>query len=208
MIAHLRIAVADDEPDMRDYFQKILPRMGHEVVSVSENGSSLIEGCRTTHPDLVITDIKMPGMDGIEAANRIASDHPLPVILVSGYLDPELIQRAEDDHVLAYLIKPITKNDLEAAIAIAMRRFEQFQQLRQESTSLPQAFADRRQIERAKAAIMKSRGVDELEAFRLLQKAADERQLRLVAVAEMVLLAVDLLTPGKSVAPHQGNGRG
>jgi AmiR/NasT family two-component response regulator len=146
----LRIAVADDEPDMRDYFQKSLPRLGHKVVVVAENGRDLVEQCRVAQPDLVITDIKMPDIDGIDAAIAIYKDRPVPVILVSAYHTPELIERAEADHILGYLVKPIKQADLEPAIALTMRRFEQFQTLRQEAADLRQALDDRKLIERAK----------------------------------------------------------
>mgnify|MGYP001420222306 CR=1 FL=1 len=201
MTRPLKIAVADDEPDMREYFEKILPHMGHEVVAVCEDGKQLVEQAQATHPDLIITDIKMPKLDGIEAANIIAAECPLPVILVSGYLDPELIRRAEDDHVLAYLVKPIKRNDLEASIAIAMRRFEQFQQLRSESTNLAQAYEDRRLIERAKSALMKLGNLDEQSAFVRLQKIAIQKQLRLVDVARSVLLTAEVIAPPASIPP-------
>ncbi len=129
----LRIAVADDEPDMRDYYKTILPRLGHEVVAVAETGAQLVELCQQANPDLVISDIRMPEMDGIDASTAIHKTRPVPVILVSGYHDSELINRAQADHVLAYLVKPIKQVDLIPTIALAMRRFEQFQQLRRES---------------------------------------------------------------------------
>lgn len=201
MTRPLKIAVADDEPDMREYFEKILPHLGHEVVAVCENGQQLVEQAQATHPDLIITDIKMPKLDGIEAANVIAAECPLPVILVSGYLDPELIRRAEDDHVLAYLVKPIKRNDLEASIAIAMRRFEQFQQLRSESTNLAQAYEDRRLIERAKSALMKLGDLDEQTAFIRLQKVAIQKQLRLVDVARSILVTAEVIAPPASTLP-------
>ena len=96
----LRIAVADDEPDMRDYFVKILPRLGHQVVAQARDGRELLEQCRATHPDLVITDIKMPEMDGIDAATMIYKENPVPVILVSAFHDADLIERAEADHIM------------------------------------------------------------------------------------------------------------
>ena len=98
MTSGLRISVADDEPEMRDFFEKVLPRFGHQVVSVAENGKQLIEHCRELKPDLVITDIKMPEMDGIEACTQICQERVVPVILVSAYHDPALIERAEADH--------------------------------------------------------------------------------------------------------------
>jgi response regulator NasT len=134
MTASLRIAVADDEPDMRDYFRKLLTRLGHKVVAVAADGCELVAQCLAERPDLVITDIKMPHMDGIDAAVRISRERPIPVILVSAYHDPALIKRAETGPVLGYLVKPIKQTDLEPAIAMAMRRFEQFETLRKEGT--------------------------------------------------------------------------
>jgi two-component system, response regulator PdtaR len=193
----LRIAVADDEPRMRDNFKKILPRLGHQVVAAAKTGWERVEHCRAFNPDLVITDINMPELDGIDAAMEIYREQAIPVILVSAYHDAKLIQRAEGDHILAYLIKPIKQADLEPAIAIAMRRFEQFKELRQEAADLRQALEDRKVIERAKGVLMKKTGLDEQEAFRRLQKLASERNRKLVDIAQMILTAEDILQSPK-----------
>jgi response regulator NasT len=185
----LRIAVADDEPDMREYFQKLLPRLGHQVVGTARDGRELIDLCRRTLPDLVITDIKMPDMDGIDAAVQIYRERPVPVILVSAYHDPGLIERAGADHILGYLVKPIKPADLEPTIALAVRRFEQFEALRQEAADLRQALADRKVIERAKGILMKRSRLDEQEAFRRLQQVAMEKSRKLVDIAHMVVVA-------------------
>jgi response regulator NasT len=174
---------------MRDYFQKILPVLGHQVVAVAEDGKQLVDACLAAKPDLVITDIKMPDMDGIEAATRIYRDAPLPVILVSAYSDPDFIARAEADHILAYLVKPIKQSDLEPAIAIATRRFEQFQALRKETVDLRQALADRKTIEKAKGLLMKKANLDEHDAFRRLQKLASEKNRKLIEIAQIILTA-------------------
>jgi response regulator NasT len=191
----LRIAVADDEPDMRDYFRKILPRLGHQVVAVADNGNNLLAQCRETQPDLVITDIKMPDMDGIDAAALLYKERPLPVILVSAYHDPELIARAEADHILGYLVKPIKQSDLEPVIALALRRFEQFEALRQEVSDLRQALEARKLIERAKGLLMKKVGLDENEAFRRLQKLAMDSNRKMVDIAQMILTAEEAFQP-------------
>jgi two-component system, response regulator PdtaR len=185
----LRIAVADDEPDMQEYFRTMLPRMGHTVVSVAGTGAELVENCLAAPPDLVITDIKMPDMDGIEAATRLYKIAPIPVILVSAFHDAEFIRRAEADHILAYLVKPIKESDLEPAIAIAMRRFEQFQSLRKETADLKQALEDRKTIEKAKGVLMKKANLDEHDAFRRLQKLASDKNKKLVEIARIILTA-------------------
>jgi len=197
MTTSLRIAVADDELEMRDFFEKVLPRFGHRVVAVAENGVQLVEHCRTLKPDLIITDIKMPELDGIEASTQICRERAVPVILVSAYHDPALIERAESDHVLAYLVKPIGLADLQPAIAIAMRRFTEFQALRQECSDLKQALADRKIIEQAKGLLMKLTGIDEKEAFARLQSLASEKNQKLIDSARSILAVAPALAPQK-----------
>jgi len=189
MESRLRIAVADDEPDMQEYFEKILPRLGHEVVSIAETGRQLVEHCEALNPDLVITDIKMPDMDGIEAAAAIYQKQAIPVILVSAFHDRELIKRAESDHIMAYLVKPIKQADLEPAIALARKRFEQFQALREETADLKQALEDRKLVERAKGVLMQRVGLDEQSAFTRLQRLASDKNLRMAEIARTILLA-------------------
>jgi response regulator NasT len=196
MTSGLRISVADDELEMRDFFEKVLPRFGHQVVSVAENGTQLIEHCRDLKPDLVITDIKMPEMDGIEASIQICRERTVPVILVSAYHDPALIERAEADHVQAYLVKPIGIADLPPAIAIAIRRFGELQALQKDCNDLRQALSDRKAIERAKGLLIKLAGIDEIEAFQRLQLLASEKNQKLVEAAQSILAVEKSLAPG------------
>ena len=191
----LRVAIADDEPDMRDYFQDVLPRLGHTVVAVAQNGRELVEQCRTAQPDLIITDIKMPEVDGIDAAIQIYQDKPVPVILVSAYHDAALIERAEMDHIMGYLVKPIKQSDLAPAIAIAVSRFAQFQALQKEAADLRQALSDRKVIERAKGILMKKAGLDEVGAFRRLQKLASDKNRKLVEIASIIMTAEEAFEP-------------
>jgi two-component system, response regulator PdtaR len=143
----------------------------------------------------VITDIKMPDMDGIEAASIIYQELPVPVILISAYHDPPLIERAEADHIMAYLVKPIEQKDLVPAIAIATRRFEQFQALRQEASDLRQALEDRKIVERAKGILMRWAQLEEPEAFSRLQKLSRDQNKKLVEIAQAILIAETALQP-------------
>lgn len=187
MMQGLKIAVADDERDVRDYYQRVLPRLGHQVVAVASTGAELLELCRADRPDLIITDIKMPDMDGIEAVDALSRESPIPVILVSAYHRPPLFERAGGEHILAYLVKPTKQADLEAAIAIATRRFEQFQALRKDASEKGQALEDRKTIDRAKGLIMKRAGVDEEAAYQRLRRQARDRNQKIVDVARAVL---------------------
>ena len=189
----LRIGVADDEPVMRDYFQTVLPTLGHTVVSAAQNGRELVEQSLASLPDLIITDIKMPELDGIEAVVEISRQTSIPVILVSAYHERDLLQRAAQDHILAYLVKPIKRPDLEAAIAVAMQRFEQFRAMQKEAADLRRALADRKVIERAKGILMKRLDLDEEEAFRRLQYLASNKNRKLVEIAQLILTAEEVL---------------
>jgi two-component system, response regulator PdtaR len=195
MTGPLRIVVADDEPRMHDYYRDVLPLMGHRVTAAAENGRELLRYCRVSRPDLIITDIKMPELDGLEAAEQVGRAEPIPVILVSAYHDPDLFARARGINVLAYLVKPIKQADLEAAIAIVMQRFEQLQALRREAGELRQALEDRKLIERAKGVLMKKAALDEPEAFRRLQKLARDNNQKLVEVAQMIIRAEAAFQP-------------
>jgi CheY-like chemotaxis protein len=113
----LRIAVADDEADMREYFGRILPLLGHEVVAIASTGEGLVDVCRRFAPDAVITDVKMRDMDGLDAVRAIREERPVPVIVVTGYQDRAHRTRAHALDVSAYLLKPVKRADLEQALA-------------------------------------------------------------------------------------------
>ena len=197
MTRSLRVVVADDETFMQNYYREILPALGHEVVCVASTGRELLERCRAAAPDLVITDIKMPDMDGIDAATAIYAQVQVPVILVSAYHDDELIRRAEGNHIMAFLVKPVKQQDLAPTIALAMRRFEQFQALHKESADLKQALEDRKVIERAKGLLMKKAHLDEQDAFRRLQQLARDTNKKLVEIANTILLAERAFQPAE-----------
>jgi two-component system, response regulator PdtaR len=116
MTKTLRIAVADDEPVVREYFQKILPRLGHTVVAAAANGRQLVEACREHKPDLIIADVRMPEMDGDAAIQQICAEQPIPFILISAYSKPTNMLDGFSSVGWTYLTKPIKREDLEAAI--------------------------------------------------------------------------------------------
>lgn len=188
-----RIAIADDEEVMREYFQDILPDLGHAVVGAASTGRELVTLCAEQKPDMVITDIRMPGMDGIDAAREITESRAIPIILVSAFSDPALIKRAQGTTILAYLIKPIQQPALAAAVAIAGKRFEELEALRQEAGDLRQALEDRKVIERAKGILMKRQSITEDEAYAKLRSAAMKDSKKLVDVARALVASAELL---------------
>jgi two-component system, response regulator PdtaR len=201
MTRTLRIAVADDERRPREFLRRTLPHLGHEVVCVAECGQELVTQCRSSHPDVVITDLKMPDMDGLQAAKAICEHEAIPVIVVSAYHDAQLFQRALTEHVMAYLVKPIRQADLEAAIVIATGRFAELQLLKTEAANLRQALEDRKIIEQAKGVLMKKANIDEGEAFRRLRKLANDSSRKMVEVARMILMAGEAFQPPQKSGP-------
>ena len=189
----LRIIVADDESDMREFLEEALARLGHTVSAACTSGRELLETARRLEPDCVITDVKMPDMDGLEAAREIYRERPLPIIIVSAHCDPAFLQRAEESHVFAYLVKPIRESNLAPTLHIALSRFAEFRALENEAQSLRQALDDRKLIERAKGLLMKQGGLNEEDAFRKLQRLASKNNLKLVELARTLLDAAGML---------------
>jgi two-component system, response regulator PdtaR len=187
----LHVAVADSEQFMLDYYRDLLPRLGHEVM-VADGGQQLIELCRARKPDLVITDVKLADMDGLAATNEINREREVPVILVSNHHDGETQARAVQDHVMAYLAKPIKEGDLTAAISLAQARFQDWKALRKEAADLRQALEDRKLVERAKGIVTRRVNVPEAEAFRRLRKLASDQNRKLSEVSRDILVAEEI----------------
>jgi AmiR/NasT family two-component response regulator len=178
-----RVAVADDEPIMQMYLQEVLTDFGYEVTTAAEDGNQLVENCRACRPDLVVTDIKMPRMDGIQAVQEIYRDGPLPVVFITGYNDRERVDDADANFVLVYLVKPVGEEQLREAVDQAVRRFQEFQIVQRECTDSEQALQEWRFIEQAKAVLMGKEGLTEPDAFERLVAAARECQRRIYDAA-------------------------
>lgn len=192
MNPRLKIAVAEDEPRVRDYFQEILSFLGHEVVVAAADGADLVQKCRSIRPDLIISDLIMPTMDGIEAAAEICRDDPIPVIIVSAYFNSSIINRIVDNDIFGYLVKPIKQTDLVASIAVAMRLFDQIQAFRREVVDLERAIEDRKTIERAKGILMKKSELDEDSAYQRLRNFARDHNLKIIDIAQSILRAEEV----------------
>lgn len=190
MTEALRILVADDEVDMQDFYRSILSNLGHTVVAVATTGRELVEACAQEIPDLIVTDIRMPELDGLAAISEITRTfQPVPAIIVSAFHDEEFIQRAQQECVLAYLVKPIRASDLEPAITLARQRFREMHALQQQADSLREALEDRKYIERAKGILMERSGLSEGNAFRRLQKLSNDKNIKLAEIARSIITA-------------------
>jgi response regulator NasT len=197
-----RIAVADDDSSMRQYFQEMLPTMGHQVVAVAENGRQLVENCKTCSPDLVITDIRMPDTDGLDAVAHLCREQQVPVVVLSGYQSADYLDRACKTHLtMAYLLKPVKAPALQNAILLALSRFELYQKVIHEVADLHQALENRKAIERAKGVLMRRMRLDEAEAFRRLRQRASDTNSHLVEIARGVLRAEEAFEALERSAP-------
>jgi AmiR/NasT family two-component response regulator len=189
----VRILVAEDETIIRLDLRALLERAGHEVCAEARDGAEAVELARSEEPDLAIMDVKMPRLDGIEAARRILDERPIPIVMLPAYGQDELVARAVEAGVFGYLVKPFRESDLVPAIQTARARHEELAALREEADSLAEALAARKAIERAKGLLMEKEQLSEQEAFARLRKAsqASGRPLRVIAEAVVATLAAD-----------------
>ncbi len=186
----MRILVAEDETIIRLDLRNLLEESGHEVCAEARDGQEAVELAREHEPDLAILDVKMPRLDGIEAARRILEERPIPIVMLTAYGQDELVSRAVEAGVFGYLVKPFREADLLPAIATARARHEELASLREEADSLAEALAARKAIERAKGLLMERDGLSEEEAFKRLRKASQLSGKPLKVVAE-ALIALD-----------------
>jgi response regulator NasT len=185
----LRILIADDEAIIRMGLKAMLEDMGHQVVGAAADGAAAVRLARLLQPDLVILDVKMPGLDGLQAAEAITAERPVPILILSAFADRELVERASGVAVHGYLVKPIRPAELGPALEVAVGRFDQWLALRQEVTDLKEALLSREIVERAKRVLMERDGLKEQEAFRRIQAQARQERRPMRAVAEQVLRA-------------------
>ncbi len=182
---------------MLRFLEEVLKDLGHRVVGAVADGRQLVESCCAERPDLVVTDIRMPELDGISAIEYVYSHVQAPFILVSAHHEPGLIERAEEAPVIAYLVKPIKGADLETAISIAMRRHAEFQAVHKQAVDLQQALEDRKIIERAKGVLMKRAKLEEEDAFRRLQNLASTKNKKMIEIARTILDLEEAFLPEK-----------
>jgi AmiR/NasT family two-component response regulator len=183
----MRILVAEDETIIRLDLVELLRRAGMDVVAEAHDGEEAISLARELQPDLAIMDVKMPKLDGIEAARRIINERPIPIVMLTAYGQEELVARAAEAGVFGYLVKPFRESDLLPAIHTARARHEELAALREEAESLAEALAARKSIERAKGLLMEKEGLSEADAFARLRKASQVSGRPLKVVADAVV---------------------
>ncbi|WP_026766815.1 ANTAR domain-containing response regulator [Selenomonas ruminantium] len=185
----LRIVIADNESLIRLDIREMLEDAGHEVVGEAVNGRRAVELTRQHRPDLVLMDIKMPEMDGITAAGKIYVDKIAPVILLTAFSQPDIVDKAKDSGVLGYLVKPVQESQLFPAIEIALSRWQEMQGLEDELEKLKDSLETRKMVDRAKGIIMAAHKLGEQEAYRRMQQYAMQKRVPLKDVAQSIIRA-------------------
>ena len=187
-----RIVIAEDEPLARLDLQQMLENLGHEVVGEAGDGAQAVELARELKPDLVVMDIKMPEMNGVQAAQLLAEERVAPVLLLTAFSDKEFIDGAREAGVMAYIVKPYSENQLAPAIEVALARYREFQAMQAQLQDVHETLETRKLVERAKGLLMDSQGLKEAEAFRKIQKLSMNTRKSMREVAEAILLAHEL----------------
>lgn len=188
-MAQTRLVIADDESLIRMNLKETLVGLGYLVVGEAGDGVSAINLSRELRPDLVVMDIKMPKLDGIQAAEVLTQERIAPVLLLTAYSDRELVDRARDAGVVAYLVKPFREGDLLPAIEVAMARFAELRALDKQLGDLQEAMETRKIVERAKGLLMETQGLSESEAFRRIQQLSMNTRKPMKEIAQALLLA-------------------
>jgi AmiR/NasT family two-component response regulator len=187
----LRILIAEDETIIRLDLRDVLERAGHDVCAEARDGEEAVALALSAEPELAILDVKMPKLDGIEAARRILAERPIPIVMLTAYGQQELVARAVEAGVFGYLVKPFRETDLLPAIQTARARHAELETLREEAESLAEALATRKVVERAKGLLMEKEGLSENDAFVRLRRASQASGRSLGVVAEAVIATFD-----------------
>ncbi len=192
MVQQIRLVIADDESLIRMNLKETLIGLGYLVIGEAGDGVSVINLARELRPDLVLMDIKMPKLDGIQAAKVLTQEKISPVLLLTAYSDRELVERAKEAGVVNYVVKPFRDAELLPAIEIAMARYQEFLEMDNEINDLKETLDTRKLVERAKGVLMDAQGLKEAEAFRKIQQLSMNTRKPMKEIAQAILLAHEI----------------
>src|SRR5574337_165927 len=186
------VVIIDDSPRSRATLGDALRRLGFEVAGEGASGVEAIRLAQELKPDVLFLAVGLPDMDGLTVAAHILETLPLPILILSSHLDQELIQRAKEAGVMAYLLKPLREEELLPAIELAISRFEEFDTLRKENADLKRILEDRKLIERAKGILMERERISEQQAFARIQKTSMNMRRSMAEIAQAILLSEEI----------------
>lgn len=199
----MRVLIADDEAVIRMGLRTMLEDKGHRVVAAATDGASAIEMMRTERPDVVLMDIKMPGMDGLTAARKIMLERPTPVVMLTAYSQRELVNEAREASVFGYLVKPVKEELLDATLDLAVTRFKEWQKLQRQVRDLTKSLEAREVVDKAKQLLMEEQDLTEQQAFNKIHRTSRSRRVTMQQVAQEILDRHD-----KENKTKKGGGKG
>jgi len=192
-LAPLKIVVVEDDPNVRLFLKETIENhLGHQVIGEAATGTDMVRTVLEAEPDIVVFDIHLPRLNGLDALRQIYQERVVAAVAITADRDQELVRRALEEHVLAFLVKPVEAHQLGPALAIARAQFEELRELSAENASLRQTLQNRKVIERAKGVLMKRHRWTEAEAFRRLQRGAMNRRTTMIELAQDVLNGVEV----------------
>lgn len=193
----MRVLIADDEAVIRMGLRTMLEDKGHKVVAAATDGASAIEMMRTERPDVILLDIKMPGMDGLTAARKIMQERPTPVVMLTAYSQRELVNEAREASVFGYLVKPVKEELLDATLDLAVTRFKEWQKLQRQVHDLTKSLEAREVVDRAKQVLMEQQDLTEQQAFNKIHRTSRSRRVTMQQVAQEILERQERESKGK-----------
>lgn len=182
-----RILIAEDEYLVLMGLKSAVEELGHEVIGEANDGETAIRLAEELEPDLILMDVKMPNLDGVNAAYYIQKKRQVPIIIISGYAETDIVERASSEGVMGYLVKPVSRKELEPAISVAMSRFQELQRLRHAESDAKLALENRKRVEKAKGIIMERLALSEGAAMKYLQQYSRRKNQSLIATAEHII---------------------
>src|SRR5574337_846263 len=189
MMPKKHVVIVDDSPRSQETLSGALKRLGFEVIGEGASGAEAVHLAQKLKPDVLFLAVGLPDMDGLSVAAHILETLPLPILILTSHLDQELIQRAKEAGVMAYLLKPLREEELLPAIELAISRFEEFNALRKENADLKRILEDRKLIERAKGILMERERISEQQAFARIQKTSMNTRRSMAEIAQAILLS-------------------
>jgi len=192
MLSPLKVVVVEDDATVRLFLKNTLEKLGHQVIGEAATGTDMVRTVLELEPDVVVFDIHLPRLNGLDALRQIYQERVVAAVAITADRDQDLVRRALEEHVLAYLVKPVEVHQLAPALLVAWARFDELKQLALENESLKQNLLNRKTIERAKGVLMKRHRWTEADAFRRLQRGAMNRRTTMVELAQAVLNGLDV----------------
>lgn len=183
----MRVLIVDDESLIRMDLRDIIESCGHEVVAEGTNGVEALALCKKHKPDIILMDVKMPELDGIEAARQIGFHHEAPVVLLTSYSQQDLIDKARDSGVYGYLIKPVREEQLVPTLEMALGRYKSDAQLREKMAELEQSLEDRKIIQKGTGILMELYSISEAEAYNRIRTLSMNKQISIIEICNLII---------------------